>query len=126
MIRLLAIDIDGTLLDSRGRLPDAHRDAVVEAHARGIEIALVTGRSFHFTLPIANLLPIPLTLVCNNGALVKTKTGETGLRRLLSRHAARRGLAAMPGYAESVAMTLDQSAGYGARPTDVERADRPT
>ena len=49
LIRLLAIDIDGTLLDGRGRLPDAHRDALVEASARGIEIALVTGRSFHFT-----------------------------------------------------------------------------
>ena len=48
MIRLLAIDIDGTLLDGRGRLPDAHRDAIVEASARGIEIALVTGRSFPF------------------------------------------------------------------------------
>ena len=53
MIRLLAIDIDGTLLDSRGRLPDAHREAVVDAHASGIEIALVTGRSFHFALPTA-------------------------------------------------------------------------
>src|SRR5215510_6104272 len=28
MIRLLAVDIDGTLLDSRGRLPDPHRDAL--------------------------------------------------------------------------------------------------
>jgi 5-amino-6-(5-phospho-D-ribitylamino)uracil phosphatase len=56
MIRLLAIDIDGTLLDSRGRLPDAHRTAVAAAYARGISIALVTGRSFHFAVPIARLL----------------------------------------------------------------------
>ena len=48
MIRLLAIDIDGTLLDSRGRLPDVHRDALVDAAAQGIAVALVTGRSFHF------------------------------------------------------------------------------
>src|SRR5689334_3905861 len=51
MIRLLAIDIDGTLLDSHGRLPDAHRDAVVRVVERGIDVALVTGRSFHFTRP---------------------------------------------------------------------------
>src|SRR5437867_11052941 len=62
MIRLLAVDIDGTLLDTRGRVPDAHRDALVEAASRGIEIALVTGRSFHFSRPIADLLPVPLTL----------------------------------------------------------------
>ena len=90
MIRLLAIDIDGTLLDSRGRLPDAHRDALIDASARGVEVALVTGRSFHFTGPVVERLPIPLTLIVNNGAVVKRKTGETELRHLLARDAARR------------------------------------
>ena len=75
MIRLLAVDIDGTLLDSRGRLPDSHRDALAGAAARGIDVALVTGRAFHFALPIAELLPIPLTLIVNNGAVVKDKSG---------------------------------------------------
>ncbi|HEY1912570.1 MAG TPA: HAD hydrolase family protein, partial [Vicinamibacterales bacterium] len=63
MIRLLAVDIDGTLLDGRGRLPDAHRDALLAASARGIEVALVTGRAFHFAKPVADLLPMPLTLI---------------------------------------------------------------
>lgn len=108
MIRLLAIDIDGTLLDGRGKLPDAHRDAVVEAHTRGLEIALVTGRSFHFTLPVATLLPIPLTLVCNNGGLVKDKGGVTALRDLLSREAARHVLAETRAYEDSVAIIFDR------------------
>ena len=91
MVRLLAIDIDGTLLDARGRLPDAHRDAIVDASARGIEIALVTGRSFHFTQSVIDrLLPMPLTLIVNNGAVVKRKTGETEWRHVLDR-ARRRG-----------------------------------
>src|SRR5262245_43625951 len=123
MIRLIAIDIDGTLLDSRGRLPDAHREAVVDAHERGIEIALVTGRSFHFALPIANLLPIPLTLVCNNGALVKSKTGETGLRRLLPREAARRVLAEMRDYEDSVAIIFDRPSGTDDRQMVFDRMD---
>ena len=76
MIRLLAIDIDGTLLDSRGRLPDAHRQALGEASARGIAIALVTGRSFHFTQPVADLLAMPVTLIVNNGAVVKSGDGH--------------------------------------------------
>jgi Cof subfamily protein (haloacid dehalogenase superfamily) len=108
MIRLLAIDIDGTLLDSRGRVPDAHRDALVDASAHGIEIALVTGRSFHFTQPIAQLLPIPLTLIVNNGAVVKRKTGETELRQLLSRDAARRVLSGTLAYEDSVAIVFDR------------------
>jgi Cof subfamily protein (haloacid dehalogenase superfamily) len=108
MIRLLAIDIDGTLLDSRGRLPDAHRDALVRAAARGIEVALVTGRSFHFTRPIVDLLPLPLTLVCNNGAIVKDNAGTTMMRHLLAREAARQVLAETRRFEDCVAIVFDR------------------
>ena len=108
MIRLLAIDIDGTLLDSRGRLPETHRDAVVAAVAGGVEIALVTGRSFHFTRPIADLLPVPLTLVVNNGALVKKTDGATEMRNLLRRGVARELLEATRAYEDSVAIVFDR------------------
>jgi Cof subfamily protein (haloacid dehalogenase superfamily) len=108
VIRLLAVDIDGTLLDSRGRLPDAHRDALVEASALGVEVALVTGRSFHFTAPVAELLPIPLTLIVNNGAVVKRKSGETELRHVLSRQAARLILDEARHLEDSVALVFDR------------------
>ena len=108
MIQLLAIDIDGTLLDSRGRLPEGHREAVADAHACGIAIVLVTGRSFHFARPVARLLPVPATLVCNNGALVKNEAGETVIRHLLSRDAARDVLADTQGYEDSVAIIFDR------------------
>jgi hydroxymethylpyrimidine pyrophosphatase-like HAD family hydrolase len=48
MIGLIGIDVDGTLLDSEGRMPDANRDAICDAVSRGIHVALVTGRSFPF------------------------------------------------------------------------------
>jgi Cof subfamily protein (haloacid dehalogenase superfamily) len=108
MIRLLAIDIDGTLLDGRGQLPDVHRDAVVDAASRGVEIALVTGRSFHFTRPVVDLLPVPLTLVCNNGAVVKTGSGDTVMRHLLARDAARIVLAETQPFEDSVAIVFDR------------------
>jgi Cof subfamily protein (haloacid dehalogenase superfamily) len=119
-IRLLAIDIDGTLLDSHSRLPDAHRDALVEASARGIEVALVTGRSFHFTHAIVELLPIPLTLICNNGAVVKRKDGETELRHVLSCDAARQILADTQHLEDSVAVVFDRP---GERQIVFERMD---
>ena len=109
MIRLLAIDIDGTLLDSRGRLPDAHRDALIEASARGVEIALVTGRAFHFTGLVTDLLPIPLTLILNNGAVVKRKDGATVLRHVLPRGVARQLLDATRAFEDSVALVFDRS-----------------
>lgn len=107
MIQLLAIDIDGTLLDSRGRLPETHRDAIVDAATRGVSIALVTGRSFHFAKPIAELLPVPLTLIVNNGAVVKTKAGATIVRHALARATARQVLQLTPGYEPDVALVFD-------------------
>jgi len=109
MIRLLAIDIDGTLLDGRGRLPDAHRDALVDAAARGLEIVLVTGRTFHFSHPIVLALPIPLTLIVNNGALVKDRDGGTRMRHLLARDAAAVVLESTRAYEDSVAIVFDRS-----------------
>ena len=120
MIRLLAIDIDGTLLDGRGTLPDAHRDAIVEASAQGIEIALVTGRSFHFTQAVVDRLPVPLTLIVNNGAVVKRKSGETVWRHVLDREAARRILAETRHLEDSVAVVFDRP---GERQIVFERMD---
>jgi Cof subfamily protein (haloacid dehalogenase superfamily) len=123
MIRLLAVDIDGTLLDSRGRVPDAHREALVRAAASGVEIALVTGRSFHFSRPIADALPVPVTLIVNNGALVKDKSGRTHLRTLLPRTVARQVLAATISYEDSVAIVFDRAGADDERQIVFERMD---
>jgi Cof subfamily protein (haloacid dehalogenase superfamily) len=122
-IRLLAIDIDGTLLDSRGRVPDAHRDAIAEAAARGIEIAIATGRSFHFSQSIADALPVPLTLIVNNGAMVKDRAGLTHLRHLLSRNAAHEVLAGTRAYEDSVALVFDRPPKDNARQIVYEHMD---
>lgn len=88
-IRLLAIDIDGTLLDSRFELSAANREAVVAAHGRGVEIVLVTGRRFAFARSIVEQFPMELTVIASNGALVKSKDGATLWRQLLPREQAR-------------------------------------
>ena len=82
-IRLIALDIDGTLLDGRSQLPDINRRAVVDAAARGIEIVLVTGRRYDFAMPIARQIPCPLTMIVNNGAMVKSSDGTTHMVRKL-------------------------------------------
>src|ERR1019366_2761575 len=95
-VRLIALDIDGTLLDDQSRLPEINRRAVAEAYARGIEIALVTGRRYDFAMPIARQFPCPMTMIVNNGALVKSSDGETHLIHLLPRAVANRVLEATP------------------------------
>ena len=109
MIRLLAIDIDGTLLDSRGRLPAAHQRALADASARGLAIALVTGRSFHFTQPLAAQLDVPVTLIVNNGAAVKTTDGTTVLRRSLPRDTAIAVVTGARSFEDSVAVVFDRT-----------------
>src|SRR3989442_9846985 len=107
-IRLIAIDIDGTLLDSRWELPEANRKAIAEAVGRGIEVALVTGRRFDFALPIAQQLRCRLVLIVHNRALVKSKDGTTHLRHLLPRDISRRALQATPQFREGTAVVFDR------------------
>lgn len=107
-IRLIALDIDGTLLDSRWQVSDANLRAIAQATERGIEVALVTGRRYNFALPIANKIPSPLTLILNNGALVKSTAGETLLSHLLPRLAALRVLRETPAFRDGTAVHFDR------------------
>jgi len=107
-VRLIALDIDGTLLDSRWQLPEANRAAIAEATRRGIEVALVTGRRYDFAMPVARKLDSPLTMIVNNGALVKSKQGETFVRTLLGREIARNILAAMEDQRSATTVLFDR------------------
>jgi len=108
MIRLIAIDVDGTLLDSRGRIPPDNLAAVHEAVARGVRIAIVTGRSFHFALPAVAPLPDPLLLILHNGAITRARSGETLMRRLLPRALAREVLAGTRRWRDHAAVLFDR------------------
>ncbi len=107
-IRLIALDIDGTLLNSRWEVSPANREAIAEATRRGIEVALVTGRRFDFALPVAQQIPSALSMIVNNGALVRTKEGQTLLRHLLPRETARRVLLATEAWREAAAVVFDR------------------
>ncbi len=107
-IRLLALDIDGTILDSQGHVPDANRDAIARAIEAGVEVALATGRRYDFARPIFEKLPAPLTLILSNGAIVKTRDGETLIRSLLPRHVAHDVLTRVPEHRESAAVVFDR------------------
>ena len=107
-VKLIALDIDGTLLDSNAHLPDENRSAIVEAAARGIEITLVTGRRFDFARSIAEQLPCELYLIVSNGSLIKSKDGETHQRLLLTSATARRVLEATPEFRPGAAVVFDR------------------
>jgi Cof subfamily protein (haloacid dehalogenase superfamily) len=110
MIRLIAIDVDGTLLDTRGQMPQANIDAIHDAVRAGIHVALVTGRSYPFARPIADPLPASIMLIVSNGAVERDMDGSRVARRLLDRQIARAVLDATRPYRESAALVFDRDA----------------
>jgi Cof subfamily protein (haloacid dehalogenase superfamily) len=107
-VKLIALDIDGTLLDSRWTLPEANRAAIAEATRRGIEVALVTGRRYDFAMTIALQIGAPLTMIVSNGAIIRTQDGETHLRHLLPRETAARVLEITRPWRHSTGVIFDR------------------
>jgi len=70
-ISLLALDLDGTLLDSRGNISERNRLAIDNAREHGVRVALVTGRRFRDSRPVALELGLDIPLISHNGALTK-------------------------------------------------------
>lgn len=70
MVRLLVLDIDGTLLDPSDIVTPVVHAAIAEAREHGVEVALATGRRWRSTRPIVEQLGIQVPLVLYNGALV--------------------------------------------------------
>jgi Cof subfamily protein (haloacid dehalogenase superfamily) len=70
-IRLLALDLDGTLLDPRGQVTERNRRAVAAARERGVRVAVVTGRRFRDARPVALELGLNVPVIAHNGALTK-------------------------------------------------------
>lgn len=70
-ISLLALDLDGTLLDSRGHISERNRVAIGNAREQGVHVAVVTGRRFRDSRPVALELGLDVPLISHNGALTK-------------------------------------------------------
>ena len=82
-IRLLAIDIDGTLLNPEFQISPVDMAALRRVRDQGIEVAVVTGRRHTFALPIVQQLGFDLWVISSNGAVTRSLAGETFHRDLL-------------------------------------------
>ena len=81
MIRLIALDLDGTLLDPAGRITQASKDAIARARAAGVRVVLNTGRPIQEAVWFAGEAGCDALLSCLGGAaVVDGVRGET-LRR---------------------------------------------
>jgi hypothetical protein len=107
-VRLIAIDIDGTLLDSRWQLPEANVTAIAEAARRGILVVLATGRRFDFARPVLGRLPAVEIIITSGGAATKTRDGASVARRVLPAHLARRVLAGTTAFRAEMGVVFDR------------------
>ena len=107
-IRLLATDIDGTLLNPQFHISDGDMAALRRAHASGIEIVLVTGRRHTFALPIAKQLGFDLWLISSNGAVTRSLSGETFHRDMMPAETCRQVCGAMQEFRGNTVLTFDK------------------
>ena len=107
-IRLIAIDIDGTLLDSKVEISPANLNALRRAHEAGIEIVLGTGRRHKFALPIAESLDFDLWLISSNGAVTRSTRGELFHQDLLPRTTAMKLCLHMRQFRNHTVLTFDR------------------
>jgi|TARA_B100002003_G_scaffold235193_1_gene249865 hypothetical protein len=76
-IKMLALDLDGTLAVDNNQVLPATRSALQKLHETGVEVVIVTGRRYRTTKFVMKSLGFDVYAVCNGGALVKTPNAET-------------------------------------------------
>jgi hypothetical protein len=69
--KLICLDVDGTLYDSHKRIPKEIIEAIREAAAKGIKIAITTGRMYNYGNLYGSKLGVDTLTVASNGAFVK-------------------------------------------------------
>ncbi len=82
MIKLCAIDLDGTLFDEKKQISKENKQAIVEAKNKGCRIVIATGRPYHGVYPILKELQLLSNddyVICYNGA----KVFNTGTQELI-------------------------------------------
>lgn len=75
--KLIAVDIDGTLLNSKGELTQKTKEKIVEAVNEGVVFTISTGRPIQGVMPLVEKIGLDIPLITYNGSMVlKAKTME--------------------------------------------------
>jgi len=77
MIKMVATDIDGTILPYGGEFRPAVLDCINELNKKGIKVVLVTGRMHSSAVPLAQKLGLNTPVISYQGGLIKEMNGKT-------------------------------------------------
>ena len=87
MYKLIAVDLDGTLLNSYGQISQRNKQAIQSAIQKGLEVVLTSGRSIMSVKNLAEEINANNYIICGNGAMVyDLKNQETIYSNLLNKN----------------------------------------
>jgi len=107
-VRLIAVDIDGTLIDSTLEVPAANLQALRRSREAGVHIVLVTGRRHRFAMPVAEQLGFECCLISSNGAISRSTTGKLHYADMLPRDIAHNLCEYMSAFSGCTVLTFDK------------------
>jgi Cof subfamily protein (haloacid dehalogenase superfamily) len=84
-IKLIVIDIDGTLVDRDGKVGERSKQLSIELKNHGVLCTLSSARSFHYSVQIANELQIDIPFITLDGALIKSRKNQALHKGVISK-----------------------------------------
>ena len=70
-IKLVCIDLDGTLLNSNKEISEKNRKAIKEATEKGVKVVVSTGRFYNMASHFSNMLDLKTPIISSNGAYIR-------------------------------------------------------
>jgi Cof subfamily protein (haloacid dehalogenase superfamily) len=90
MIKCIASDMDGTLLNSYQQVSQENKEAILKAQSQGIEVIIATGRSYQEVRFVLDEADLHCPAICVNGAEVRTSEGEILSATPIEKHVAKK------------------------------------
>lgn len=95
MIKCIATDMDGTLLDSSQKITAENTAAILKAQEQGVEVVVATGRSYQEATFVLDEAGLKLPIICVNGAEIRSMDGSIIATNPLSKGQAKRAAEAL-------------------------------
>ena len=83
MYKLVAIDLDGTLLNNEKEISREDKNSIQRAASKGLSFVIVTGRSYYSAKCIASQLGLDMHIISNNGAILRFSKNDD---EIISKH----------------------------------------
>lgn len=118
MVKFIASDMDGTLLNKDQKVSKENKEAIERAQKEGVEVIIATGRSYQEARFALDEAEIKCPIICVNGAVVYTKEGTIAASNLLDKDTVKR----VVDYLEKIGIYFEIYTNHGTYTKDYENS----